>query len=462
MNVDLSSIDNDPKMPQNVDNEHLMDDDDLTGDHHTEVSKAKHSTTEGGQNTNSKCGETPKQVFSWKDLCKQKGQVCKPASIYKITEVLPRPKLIPHTCYICGTVHEDADALDTHLEQHVDQIPFQCNPCSTEQVPQVFRTLITLNRHLRTHLYPYTCDYCPLRFQLMPSYHTHMQEMHLANQSAGFTCDLCGKFFVRKRLFQTHWYRHKAIQEEKYKCEFCGKVFGTGVLLKRHVLTHTGETPYECKKCGRRFNHEHNFQLHKRLHIGEKGYACEECDKSFLNNTYYRMHMQKHFPNDPRYFVRSKLKKPGVEGEYACDYGDCTFVTKKYQTYHAHRAKHLKRFVCEICGKNFPMKYHLVKHKGVVHEGKAPERFKCPHCPKEFNAKQKLNKHIDVHENNRRYKCQYCEKAFVCKDNCKAHERIHTGERPYPCRMCPSAFISSSGRKKHEAIHNRAESLELA
>lgn len=197
-------------MPQDVKNDHLMDvDNDLTEDQ-IEISDAE----------DNKAGETPRQVFSWKDLCKQKTRVSKPAIVFKITEVLPRPKLVPHTCYICDTANEDANALDTHLEQHIDQIPYKCDQCSTEQVPQVFKTLINLNHHLRTHLYPYVCDYCPLRFQVTHSYRRHMQEMHLAHKSEGFTCDFCGEFFVRKRLFQMHWHKHKAMEEGEYSYSF--------------------------------------------------------------------------------------------------------------------------------------------------------------------------------------------------------------------------------------------------
>lgn len=399
----------------------------------------------------------PKQIYSWKELCKTKVKPSqKKMREPNIKESLPGPKLVPHTCYICNTENESADALETHLEQHVSSVPYRCDQCSTEEVPQVLKTLSFLNRHLQTHLYPYVCDFCPLRFLRQGTYVRHMQEMHLSSESDGFTCDFCGQFFVRKRLFQMHWHKHKAMEEGRYKCEYCGKSFGNGSLLKRHLRTHTGEKPYQCKKCGKQFNHLYNFNNHKRIHIGEKGYVCEVCNKSFLNNTSLRSHMVTHYPNDPRYvFPGRRPGKPSTQKEYACNIGNCTYVSKVYQTFMQHRAYHLKKFQCDICGKKFAMNHKLTHHKAYVHEGKTPQyKLLCPLCGKGFPSKQKLNKHIDVHENNRRYKCQYCEKAFVLKENCKAHERIHTGERPFSCRVCTAAFITTSGRKKHEKTHS--------
>ena len=57
---------------------------------------------------------------------------------------------------------------------------------------------------------------------------------------------------------------------QKYGCPFCSKIMSMPSLVKRHIMTHTGEQPFICSVCGKSFNQKEHFKTHSLIHTGEK------------------------------------------------------------------------------------------------------------------------------------------------------------------------------------------------
>ncbi|GBM91423.1 Protein glass [Araneus ventricosus] len=83
-----------------------------------------------------------------------------------------------------------------------------------------------------------------------------------------------------------------------------------------------------------------------------------------------------------------------------------------------------KRFVCEVCGKDFDRKHNLHAHQRR-HTGEKP--FVCPTCDKRFIEQGVLTRHLRTHTGEKPYKCKLYGMAFADGSNRNAHYRRKHG-----------------------------------
>ena len=120
----------------------------------------------------------------------------------------------------------------------------------------------------------------------------HDRYLHL-NQRP-YTCDECGRSFIRSDDLRRHCrnHRNKEMNKGKHMCSLCGKQFNnTGQRLRHERFSHMDIRNHTCDNCGKKF---HTQQQLKRYSFHNAG------DFIFLTDIIYHQNVQ--FHNLQHYF----------------------------------------------------------------------------------------------------------------------------------------------------------------
>ncbi|XP_023949396.1 gastrula zinc finger protein XlCGF17.1 [Bicyclus anynana] len=140
------------------------------------------------------------------------------------------------------------------------------------------------------------------------------------------------------------------------------------------------------------------------------------------------------------------------ESNYFCR--KCIKSFKTFKEYSEHRlsAEHENvRHKCPICNKLYTAVYikkHMLLHKNE-------RQFMCDICGKKFPLQGPFQRHRLTHFYSLPFQCSLCPYRGRFTESLKMHMRTHTGERPYQCSQCPSRFVNTSNLNKHMLTHSR-------
>lgn len=300
-------------------------------------------------------------------------------------------------CSQCAMLFPNAERLHDHQKK--------AHPaCSVCGAP--FTGILRLREHeIKEHgLLPYTCDYCPKRFNHKTHRDLHVKARHTGEKSCH--CDICGKGYSCVSVLKTHRATHF---EKTFTCDVCGKSFYHACHLTRHKLVHQEVRPYRCSTCGKGFTQAANLRSHQAIHTGERQ-LCSVCGKSYrcLRNHVISKHSHE-LPAD---------ELPARDA----------IIT------------------CQVCGKKFPNPSQFKVHQRS-HTGEKP--FHCDICGKSYRLKELLRDHRYTHTGEKPYRCPLCSKTFNLATSFMRHRSIHTGETPYSCLDCGKHFRLLTFLKAH-------------
>lgn len=229
---------------------------------------------------------------------------------------------------------------------------------------------------------------------------------------------------------------------------------------------------YICAKCNESFTTESEYVNHRRK-PHRKSRNCDTCDATFSNIVFLNQHMIE---------IHGEVR-PLMQ----CDICQVTYYCKR--TIERHMKKHIKMFMCDLCGKKFATDAELQRHC-LVHDNeddipaKNSRHLKCPLCTNTYRRSyvllthmkskhpinglkkydelsllmcKKCNKmfptiearesHLETHN---KVICQICYQKFNTQESLTYHEKTHsTKDRPYACHLCENTYVQKSHLNTH-------------
>ena len=182
-----------------------------------------------------------------------------------------------------------------------------------------------------------------LGFKNKERYFKHVLANHSSPNECKFSCNYCEESFAMKELLDRHIrFKH----EMKFCCTTCGKGFAMKSRLLRHEQCHKWSKQHPCDLCSYRANTKEALQCHRKRHDpGERKHICGFCGKGFFT--------------------------PGTLKEHELTHSD------------------IKRFTCDICGRQLRndscVRKHMVNVHGVKHT--------CDLCGKNYSSPLGLQLH---------------------------------------------------------------------
>ena len=209
----------------------------------------------------------------------------------------------------CGKTYTKKNSLRRHFPKHTGDLQFRCytGDC-TGKIKYCDEK--TLTRHIyKEHIMerPYECDICNKRFSRPGNVNRHKKQVHSVkdeqnqSQNSGST---------------DKWIVYSGHKIRPFQCGYkgCGKTYITKQSLRRHFLSHTGDSQFRCYTgdCTGRIKYCDEKALAQHIHIKhtmKRPFTCKFCNNQFVRLDHLNYHQKNNICTLPKKSKPQKKQK---------------------------------------------------------------------------------------------------------------------------------------------------------
>jgi len=184
----------------------------------------------------------------------------------------------------------------------------------------------------------------------------------------------------------------------------------------------------------------------KRQAFNDNGlYQCEYCERTFPTPQGIQSHITLSHSN-----MQSEEDFDRSTGMHKCQFCRRLFPQEHGLKTHISCTHLQKVYKCPECGKGFPKKYAMIRHRST-HVNKDFMPQKCPYCDAMVSVRY-YKSHIFTRHLYKTFKCEDCHQTFNNQDQFHKHLWTHPMKK-YRCDQCPMSFNASYKLDNHQKTH---------